>query len=93
MKKLHKVEQGKMLCGVCTGIAAYFDIDPTLVRLGWVLFSLLGGLTASMLLGALLLLLADTLGRSAFQPREIPVGIVISVLSAPYFLFLLRRYF
>lgn len=48
---------------------------------------------ASMLLGALLLLLADTLGRSAFQPREIPVGIVISVLSAPYFLFLLRRYF
>ena len=47
----------------------------------------------SMLLGALLLLLADTLGRSAFQPREIPVGIVISVLSAPYFLFLLRRYF
>lgn len=43
MKKLHKVEQGKMLCGVRTGIAAYFDIDPTLVRLGWVLFSLLGG--------------------------------------------------
>ena len=43
MKKLHKVEQGKMLCGVCTGIAAYFDIDPTLVRLGWVVFSLLGG--------------------------------------------------
>ena len=43
MKKLHKVEQGTMLCGVCTGIAAYFDIDPTLVRLGWVLFSLLGG--------------------------------------------------
>ena len=59
-----------------------------------------GGLLAAaitflltMLLGALLLLLADTLGRSAFQPREIPVGIVISVLSAPYFLFLLRRYF
>ena len=48
---------------------------------------------ASMLLGALLLLLADTLGRSAFQPREIPAGIVISVLAAPYFLFLLRRYF
>ena len=43
MKKLHTVEQGMMLCGVCTGIAAYFDIDPTLVRLGWVLFSLLGG--------------------------------------------------
>lgn len=47
----------------------------------------------SMLFGALMLLLADTLGRPAFQPREIPVGIVISVLAAPYFLFLLRKRF
>ena len=29
--------------GVCGGIAEYFDIDPTLVRLGWVLFCALGG--------------------------------------------------
>lgn len=48
-------------------------------------------LPASMLLGGLLLLLADTVGRSLFQPIEIPVGIVISVLAAPYFLYLLRR--
>ncbi len=47
----------------------------------------------SMLLGALMLLLADTLGRSAFSDREIPVGIVISVIAAPYFLFLLRKRF
>jgi phage shock protein PspC (stress-responsive transcriptional regulator) len=26
-----------MLCGVCGGIAEYFDIDPTLVRVGWVI--------------------------------------------------------
>jgi iron complex transport system permease protein len=36
-------------------------------------------LPASMLTGGLTLLLADTLGRTAFQPIEIPVGIVISV--------------
>lgn len=48
-------------------------------------------LPASMLLGGLLVLLADTIGRSLFQPIEIPVGIVISVLAAPYFLYLLRR--
>lgn len=48
-------------------------------------------LPASMLLGGLLVLLADTAGRSLFQPIEIPVGIVISVLAAPYFLYLLRR--
>jgi len=46
---------------------------------------------ASMLMGGVLLLLADTVGRSVFQPVEIPVGIVISVLAAPYFLYLLRR--
>ncbi len=48
-------------------------------------------LPASMLTGGLTLLLADTLGRTAFQPIEIPVGIVISVLAAPYFLRLLSR--
>ena len=26
-----------MICGVCGGVAEYFNIDPTLVRLGWVL--------------------------------------------------------
>lgn len=43
MKKLYKVERGKMISGVCAGIAAYFNVDPTLIRLAWVLFSLLGG--------------------------------------------------
>lgn len=43
MKKLYKVEQGKMISGVCAGIATYFNVDSTLIRLAWVLFSLLGG--------------------------------------------------
>ena len=42
-KKLYRNTENKMVAGVCSGIADYFDIDPTLVRLGWVLFSLLGG--------------------------------------------------
>ena len=42
-KKLYKSSTDKKLAGVCGGIAEYFNIDPTLVRLGWVLFSLLGG--------------------------------------------------
>ena len=32
-----------MVDGVCGGIGAYFGIDPTLIRLGWVLFCALGG--------------------------------------------------
>ena len=48
-------------------------------------------LPASMLLGGILLLLADTAGRSLFQPIEIPVGIIIAIVAAPYFLYLLRK--
>lgn len=32
-----------MLCGVCAGIAEYFNLDPTLIRLAWALFCILGG--------------------------------------------------
>lgn len=42
-KRLYKSNENKMVCGVCGGIAEHFDIDPTLVRLGWVLFCALGG--------------------------------------------------
>ena len=43
MKKLQKSKNQKMIAGVCGGIGEYFEIDPTLVRLGFVLVSLLGG--------------------------------------------------
>lgn len=43
MKKLYKSNRQKMVAGVCGGIAEYFDIDPTLVRLGLLAFCLLGG--------------------------------------------------
>lgn len=42
-KRLHKSSGNKILCGVCAGIAEYFNIDPTLIRLGWVVFCALGG--------------------------------------------------
>ncbi len=39
-KKLYRTEGPyKMLFGVCGGIAEYFDIDPTLVRVGWVILA------------------------------------------------------
>ena len=42
-KKLCKDRNNAKLCGVCAGIAKYFAIDPTLVRLGLIAFCLLGG--------------------------------------------------
>lgn len=42
-KRIYKIEQGKKIDGVCGGIAEYFNIDPTLVRLAWILFTALAG--------------------------------------------------
>ncbi len=42
-KRLYKIEEGKKLDGVCGGIAKYFDIDPTIVRLLWILFTACAG--------------------------------------------------
>ena len=42
-KKLYKSNTNKMLEGVCGGIAEYYGIDPTIVRLAWVVFCALGG--------------------------------------------------
>lgn len=42
-KRLYKSKEDRKLCGVCAGIAEYFEVDPTLVRLAWVVFCLLGG--------------------------------------------------
>ena len=41
-KRLTRTENNKMICGVCAGISKYFGIDPTLIRLGVVLLSLMG---------------------------------------------------
>ena len=46
---------------------------------------------ASALLGALFLLLCDTLGRTITPPAEIRVGIMTALIGAPYFLYLIRR--
>ena len=43
MKKLYRSETDKMIAGVCGGIAEYFDIDAALVRLGFAVFSIIGG--------------------------------------------------
>ena len=42
-KKLLRRVDNRMVCGVCAGIGNYFNIDPTLIRLVWVLASVVGG--------------------------------------------------
>ena len=45
----------------------------------------------SGIVGAFLVLFADTVGRMAMRPNEIPVGVVTCIFGAPFFLYLLRR--
>lgn len=46
---------------------------------------------ATVLVGAVLMLLADIISRTLLAPNEIPVGIVAAVIGAPYFLYLLAK--
>lgn len=74
-----------------TGIIGFIGlVAPHLIRL------LIGPdhrilIPASALLGALLLIIADTVARTMLSPAEIPVGILTSLIGGPFFLYLLLR--
>ncbi|MCR5208555.1 MAG: PspC domain-containing protein [Eubacterium sp.] len=42
-KRLYRDTKNQVLSGVCSGIAKYFDIDPVIIRVIWVLITLAGG--------------------------------------------------
>ena len=42
-KRLYRSKNEKKIAGVCGGMAEYFNIDPTLIRLAWVIFGLTFG--------------------------------------------------
>ena len=43
-KKLYKANEGKMVDGVCAGIAEYLNVDPTVVRAIWAVVTCFGGM-------------------------------------------------
>lgn len=58
-KKLYKNKKDKIVGGVCSGIADYMDIDPTAVRLFFLLFTLACGLGIIAYIGAMILMPRD----------------------------------
>ena len=42
-KRLYRSKSNKIIAGVCGGIGEYFGVDPVLIRLLWVIFTLMGG--------------------------------------------------
>ena len=80
--------------------AAVVSFAGLLGFVGLVVPHIAGGLTgqrpskkllAAALVGPVIVVLADLLGRTLFAPSELPVGILMSLIGAPYFLILLCR--
>ncbi|MFZ4464131.1 MAG: PspC domain-containing protein [Bacteroidales bacterium] len=42
-RRLYRSRMSKMVGGVCGGLSEYFQIDPSIMRIGWVVFTMLGG--------------------------------------------------
>ncbi len=55
VKRLYKIEEGRMICGVCGGVAEYFAMDPNVVRILWTALALAGPAVVVYLVAALLL--------------------------------------
>jgi iron complex transport system permease protein len=96
------VEKLKMILLVicCVIVGAVVSVSGTIGFLGLVaphIIRMLVGsdnrkvIPYSALLGAILLIASDTLGRTLIQPVEIPVGIMTSIMGGPFFIFLLRK--
>ena len=48
-KQLYRSINNRQLAGVCGGIAEYFDIDPTMVRLAWIVITVVTGVVPGVL--------------------------------------------
>ena len=54
-KKLYRDTSNKLIAGVCSGLGAYLNIDPTIVRLIWALVGLTGAGIVAYLVAALII--------------------------------------
>jgi len=76
-KRLYKSREDKMLFGVCSGVAEYFDIDPTLVRLGTALLILSGAGVLVYIVAAIVMpekpMTSQTNQQAKAEPKETEV--------------------
>ena len=71
-KKLYRSETDKMIGGVCGGLAEYFNIDSTIIRLAFVIMGLLGGHGVLVYLVLLLLIPPAPVSNYPSQPVQTP---------------------
>jgi len=63
-KRLYRIRDGRIVAGVSAGLAAYFGVDPTLVRLVFALLTVFGGVGILLYLGAWLVMPDEVDGTS-----------------------------
>jgi len=54
-KKLYRMREGRVLAGVCGGIAEYFNLDPTLIRVIWAVVAATGSGILAYIICALII--------------------------------------
>ncbi|MGH3228349.1 MAG: PspC domain-containing protein [Streptosporangiaceae bacterium] len=59
-KRLYRLKDGRIVTGVCAGLAAYVGIDATLIRLGFALLTAFGGLGVLLYLCAWIVIPDET---------------------------------
>ncbi len=67
-KRLHRSRTEKMIAGVCGGIAEYLGMDPTVVRVLWVLVAFLAGSGLLLYLVLWIIIPLDVPGSSGMPP-------------------------
>ncbi len=76
--RLYRVRQGRMILGVCTGLADHFKMDVSLIRLFWVLGTLLTSVTVGVLLYFILAIVLPEkppeTSTSTTEQGEVPTG-------------------
>jgi phage shock protein C len=75
-KRLYKSRRNRMIDGVCGGIAEYFDIDPTIVRIIWILMTLLGGSGFILYIAGMIIMPVNTehLNSQTVSSPKMPVN-------------------
>ncbi len=63
-KRLYRLRNGRVVAGVCAGVAAYFGVDPTLVRLAFALLTVFGGIGVLLYLCAWIVIPEEGEGAS-----------------------------
>ena len=63
-KRLYRIRDGRVVAGVCAGLATYFGVDATLVRLAFAVVTIFGGMGILLYLGAWLVIPDEVDGSS-----------------------------